>query len=89
MGYVKSSKNHWTSYDGNTLYSYGCKVCEVDGGGYNLGFAWHYSRTTVRHVSDFLRWKGLYSGGGSKAILAGAENAQNPVIMHRGGHYTV
>lgn len=89
MAYKKTSRNHWLSGDGNTLYSYGCEVCHVENGKYLLGSAWNYSRTTLRHVSDFLRWKGLYAGGGSGKILAGAENAQNPVIVHRGGHYTV
>ena len=32
MAYKKTSRNHWLSGDGNTLYSYGCEVCHVENG---------------------------------------------------------
>lgn len=51
------------------LYSYGSPVAKVDNlGGVELGPAWDYSATTLRHVREFLLQAGLYAG--SKADMA-------------------
>jgi len=42
-----------------TLYSYGSKVCEIEGGKYRLNGsikrALLFSSTTLRHIKEFLR----------------------------------
>ena len=43
---------------GKSLYSYDTKVCEISDGTFFFGPLWDYSRTTLRHVKEFLKQHG-------------------------------
>ena len=50
--------------------SYSSKVCEIDFQNHKivLGYDWDYSRTTMKHLAEFLRQNGLGCMDNAKAV---------------------
>lgn len=73
-----SVANQFVIEDGDCIafQSYRSRVCEIKNGVVTLGRHWDYSKTTMKHLNEFLRQNGFYNLIGAKAIREAIKNGE-------------